>query len=120
MPQPIVLISENSDAEKEEEVDAATATASAPGNKEFVDPAPTTDQDLQGVPSEAVTQKKEEGEEEEEEEHGDIVDSLQPAPPSFERMDSVDERLQHHPSFLFITRPDLYEYAKVWLLALFC
>ena len=33
--------------------------------------------------------------------------------PSFERIDSVDENLRNHPCFLFITRPDLYNYAKV-------
>ena len=38
-----------------------------------------------------------------------------PPPPSFERIDSVDEKLREHPCFLFITRPDLYNYAKVQL-----
>lgn len=36
-----------------------------------------------------------------------------PPPPSFERIDSIDEKLREHPCFLFIARPDLYNYAKV-------
>lgn len=40
------------------------------------------------------------------------ANSLQP---SYERLDSVEESLRSHPAFLFITRPDLYEYAKVFL-----
>ena len=45
-----------------------------------------------------------------EEEREGRANSLQP---TYERLDSVEETLRSHPAFLFITRPDLYEFAKV-------